>query len=367
MAKEKRIFIKQDDLKEELDRVGEKLWGTEYTSLPISIHNKNSNNEFFRLQFSVNQRNAQIDCYKNKNNEFKFVCGGKNQDLSEKLKAELLANHCSAENKADTCCFDNIKEESFNSLQNYLWNEKTVKNKTKKDSSLDSNNTHSSLKIQSDYGDKLTITYYKTGKLILQGKPAYLMAMTICHIASFSEVTEKNILTNYEKLLNFAQNKIQIEPFENLKKELPNAYNKVDDTVLKILSPALILSKKNLNLSDYSCYTFPALKALECLLVLILNKKSIFYDPKKGFGSIFSFDKANSIHILATPHTSFFDNNGQKVLCSIYNYYNKHRHTLFHCDSPLMVSRIIPDDKEACNIIQDVINFFEEAAIKNLI
>jgi hypothetical protein len=365
MAKGVKIFINDEQIKEHADSLGKEIWGREYSSLSITTYNQNSNNQFFRLRFSVKDKHAHLDFYKKRNSGLTLVCSGENQELAQKLSDAFASKFCSAEIKAQTCCFENISEESFNSLYNYLWEEETIKEKAKEEKEHQTDK-YSCIKISSYHGDCLTINFYKTGKLVLQGKPAYLMAMVLCHISSLSEVSENNILETYEELLNFSQF-VKKEPHEDLKNALPNAYSKLDDTTLKILSPALVLSKINLTLTDYSCFTFPALRALECLLIIILDKKGISHIYKNSFGSIFSFDHATKKHTLASRYKKHFKINEQLFFESVYDYLKKHRHTLFHCGNPSASSRIISEHDEANDIIQDVLGFFEKAVSEGVI
>lgn len=360
MAKGVKFFINDEQIKEYADFLGKEIWGREYSSLSVTTYNQNSHNQFFRLRFSVKDKHAQLDFYKKRNNGLTLVCSGENLELSKELSNAFASKFCSAEAKAQTCCFENINEESFNSLYNYLWEEETIKEKAREEKEHQTDK-YSCIKISSYHGDCLTINFYKSGKLVLQGKPAYLMAMVLCHISSLPEVSENNILETYEELLNFSQF-AKKEPHEDLKNALPNAFSKLDETTIKILSPALVLSKIDLTLTDYSCFTFPALRALECLLITILDKRGISYIPKNGLGSIFSFDHATKKHTLAPKHKIHFQNNEQLFLESLYENLKKHRHTLFHPNKPILSSRIISEHDEANDIIQEVLDFFEKAA-----
>ncbi|MDE7310879.1 MAG: viroplasmin family protein [Eubacterium sp.] len=50
---------------------------------------------------------------------------------------------------------------------------------------------------------------------------------------------------------------------------------KQEDTILKLLSPSVSLRKVNIDLEDYSCYTFPVLRALEGYIKYLFGLKGI--------------------------------------------------------------------------------------------
>jgi hypothetical protein len=67
---------------------------------------------------------------------------------------------------------------------------------------------------------------------------------------------------------------------------MPRAYGNIDEMILKLLSPSISLRKVSIELEDYSCNAFPALRALEGYIKYMLRLKGVTVG--KTFGGVFS-------------------------------------------------------------------------------
>ncbi len=147
-----------------------------------------------------------------------------------------------------------------------------------------------------------------------------------------------------------------IEVRNDMKALMPGAYGNIDEMILKLLSPSISLRKVNIDLEDYSCYTFPALRALEGYLKYLFRLKGI----KIGntFGSIFNGD------VLSSPIAAQIgDEIYQSELEKIYVYFKKSRHVIFHTEQILIGTRLIENKHEADEIINMVINLIESSYV----
>jgi hypothetical protein len=140
-----------------------------------------------------------------------------------------------------------------------------------------------------------------------------------------------------------------------LKTLIPNAYDFVGDKLVSIISPALALRKLAIELSDYSCFTFPALRGLEGYVKLLFVHKIGVTIGKDGFGEHFQNNgelktTIKSKHDLKTCH----------AIENSYQYYRNQRHGLFHTDAIIETTRIISNKHDADNIIENVTKIIEE-------
>ena len=124
------------------------------------------------------------------------------------------------------------------------------------------------------------------------------------------------------------------------------------------------MSQSNLNVEEYSCYAFPALKALEALLLDLLNQKGISVNPpKQNLGSVFVPGQPQ--HVLSPANQAKVnDATYQKCLEDIYDYFKKQRHTRFHANQVLVLTTLIFNKAEADAIISDVLAIIDDTAKK---
>ena len=67
-------------------------------------------------------------------------------------------------------------------------------------------------------------------------------------------------------------------------------FRNVDPVIWKLFSPSVTLDDVEKEFEDYSCFTFPALRALEGYLKYLLSEKNIVIDETHNFGTVFNKD-----------------------------------------------------------------------------
>lgn len=143
---------------------------------------------------------------------------------------------------------------------------------------------------------------------------------------------------------------------------MPVAYSgSVDSVIWKLFTPSISLSDVDKELEDYSCFAFPALRALEGYLKYLLALKEIIIDENHNFGSVFKKDPEDGIKRIVIPKyvISIADNDFIEALESIYNYFIQNRHVLFRVDQIFINTKVIEDKHEAITIINDVAAMIE--------
>jgi RnlA-like RNase toxin of RnlAB toxin-antitoxin system len=218
------------------------------------------------------------------------------------------------------------------------------------------NPKHYRHRFESSVGDKITLNIYDTGKLVIQGKPAYLYSEVISFLSYCPEVTIKDIVEANNKLQNID---IKVDDIrEEIRALMPNSYGGIDNVIMKMLSPSFSFKKINMELEDYSCYAFPALRALEGYLKYLFYLENV--EVGHSFGEFFDYNNKDGQHYLKRRYCKQISNDKIKFsIQEIYNYFNKNRHTLFHTEQILIVSRILENKEEADLIINEVINMIE--------
>ncbi|MGZ0086852.1 type II toxin-antitoxin system RnlA family toxin [Caldibacillus thermoamylovorans] len=211
-------------------------------------------------------------------------------------------------------------------------------------------NKYTMYKYRSRIGDKITLIYYDNKRLQIQGKPAYLYQEVTCLLSQYFPFDE--VVRKQGEFFSVDLNPTEIR--EEMKESLPEAYADLDETLKKILSASFALQKIDIELEDYSCFAFPALRALEGYLKDILFKKGITVG-KEGFSDF--FEKHGNKYVLKSDKRA-------KIGCSvtadcvenIYNYYKRQRHGLFHAEAVVAGTRILANRELAEKIISDVVS-----------
>ncbi len=127
-----------------------------------------------------------------------------------------------------------------------------------------------------------------------------------------------------------------------LQRLMPNSFENIDDTLIKILSPAVFLKKVKMEIEDYSCYAFPALRALEAYLKYLFSIEEINIGDR--YGHHFKHDtKTNAFHLSKNIVKSLKNSKSEASLTEVYSYLNKNRHTMFHSEQLLFTTRILED------------------------
>ncbi|MCY7431769.1 type II toxin-antitoxin system RnlA family toxin [Bacillus safensis] len=215
---------------------------------------------------------------------------------------------------------------------------------------INETNKYTMYKYRSRIGDKMTLIYYDNKRLQIQGKPAYLyqeVTSLLSQYFPFDEVVKKQ-----GEFFSVDLNPVEIR--QEMEEQLPDVYADLDDTLKKILSASFALQQIDIELEDYSCFAFPALRVLEGYLKGILLKKGIIVG-KSGFSDF--FDKLHNKYVLNSDKRA-------KIGCSVtascvenlYNYYNRQRHGLFHAEAVASGTRILATRDSAEKIIADVVS-----------
>lgn len=306
--------------------------------------------------FKVNGNYCALNFYNKNNGTTSISTTGKNTEYSNQLKEkifELSDFKDTGEAKSHTFTIDKD------------WADKLILFLDQLEGVTKERKVHEASKLEqykfiSSIGDRLNVNIYATGKIVLQGKPAYLYTEALSFLSYSPEVTVEDIVEANNK---FYDVDIKVsETRDELSKLMPNTYGVLDDAIFKILSPSISLMKLSDEIEDYSCYAFPALRALEGYLMQVFDMEGIVIDHKFGLqsGAHFRHNKTDDSFLLKKKTVDMLSNpKSQEVLEEVYNYFNKNRHQLFHTDQILCTTVILESKHEADRIVYDVVKMIE--------
>ncbi|MBO1695268.1 ribonuclease H1 domain-containing protein [[Clostridium] symbiosum] len=179
--------------------------------------------------------------------------------------------------------------------------------------------------------DKITIHYYDNGKFMVQGKPKSLFSSIITYVTELVDIEEIPKIFNNTYNLNIDK--------ENIKDEfqfyLPNAYNKLNPKMSRVLHQAVYNLNIKGELFDGTFLAQPALRVLEGHLKNIIITKQIV--PDNNYIKYHGFDmfEANGAkYQLKTDCLGSATTEEINYLGRCYTFYHNNRHVLEHWDDP---------------------------------
>lgn len=301
-----------------------------------------------RCDIIADGKNATLDFYFKKDGSTTIQPTGKNTDISIKLKEvieEKYAQKANMENKSYS--LKKVPDDWANHLIEYLTSLNGV---TKEEKEITTQPPHKQIVLVSDLGDRITINIYRNGTLMLQGKPAYLYSEAVSFLSYCDKISITDIV---ESVNQFHDIDINVEDIRNeLQILMPRAYGNVDDTIIKLLSPSISLRRIKIPLEDYSCYAFPALRALEGYLKYLFSLKDI------TIGHTF-YKVFNNGSLISDIASKIDDKIYQGELERVYEYFVSNRHVIFHTNQILIGTTILESKQEADEIVNTVLTLIE--------
>lgn len=346
VAKKKGVFINREEINELIIEAGNERWQQFEASELVKTGNP------YRCNIVADGKKAILDFYYNGDGTTTITPTGSNLEISTVIKV-ILEEGCTYSNTTEgkTYSFKKLPAEWATKLIEYLT---TLVGEAVTHEKVEKQPVHDAYKFTSNIGDSLVINLYENGTVTLQGKPAYLYGEAISFLSYCDNVSVDDIV---DTINSFHDVDIKTEDVRSeMEILLPRSYRNIDDMVLKLLSPSISLRKVKMLLEDYSCYAFPALRALEGYIKYLFGLKSITIGH--NFGGI--FDKG----ILTTTISSqVADTNYQSELERLYDYLVGNRHVIFHTEQILIGTTILEDKQEADEIVNNVLNLIETSYI----
>jgi ribonuclease H-related protein len=207
------------------------------------------------------------------------------------------------------------------------------------------------------YNDKIVIKYYnEKNKLVVQGKPEKLFNVFLAYITELVDIDQiPKIYNEYCKLDINKEN--VIKEYENY---LPQASDKLPCKISKSLKQAVYNLNIDGDMFEPTFLVFPALRALEGYIIMILKKYGI---PVDNNFNMFKIKNNNTykiddglIHKIGSPKKI-------KYINKCYNFFHKNRHQLFHWNDPCLTiddTRMIGSVDGAKKLIKDTLSLINE-------
>ena len=208
------------------------------------------------------------------------------------------------------------------------------------------------------YGDSIVVTYYNTGKLVIQGKPLELFYLVVELISERSDL--HNFINAETKSASLSVNGDDV--ISDMKTSLGNAYDFLGKAHKAILSSAyvflrtdIIQTGSDLNI-DYSVLFFPAARVLEGYILKLLVHNNVLHENDENLGYYFRSPEESNPLTLHSQYVSQVNNDTiSDEINRLYKLYHKVRHQYAHAGESDATTSIISDRKTADKYFKEIV------------
>lgn len=305
----------------------------------------------FRFKKDTDKKScSNLHCYI-KQGRVSFYIDGKDKGIAEKSKLFLIEHTELKVGESKTFTVKPATPDEVDTVADFLCE---VHECAKQELENTNETIDSVLKITGKHKDSIRLTYYKTGTLLVQGRPSFTFNNFIEIAAELFNPIE--VKREHLKLFDIVDGDDVIN--SDLSAHLPDAYEHIGGKLDAIMAPSLILLNNSKELPDYSAYAFPVLRGSEGVLKRIFVDEGI---PLNDFGEYFGFDRTSGRCEWVEDKSVLFPNDiFRNKLLALYRFYHAHRHTTFHVDATIDTTRTLSYDeaiaivKEGLKLINDI-------------
>ena len=215
----------------------------------------------------------------------------------------------------------------------------------------------SRITVTGPYGNSVTITYYHTNKLLVQGLITTLLLNVVSDIASCLDADKISKGGSYLQVFGESAQPLVSE---NLDDHLENRHLIAGTPYESLIISSISLVNSEILLPEYSSVTHDALRALEGVIGRRLHQAERFTEDRPTIGSRFyKVTKADGseTYELRPQHAAHLPS--LIIVAKLnesYNYYVDQRHSLFHTHFKIAnMTRVINSKEIAANIVLDTI------------
>ncbi len=212
----------------------------------------------------------------------------------------------------------------------------------------------SKVTLQGPYKDTITLTHYKNGTFLLQGRPLHLFNEARSYLSVILQY--EGIIEEQIKTLGVDIDKQAIhDEFESL---YPRSCDYLDEITKIFLRTAITFKKVSIPIDDYSSLAFPALKGLECYLKQLFLDHEIIITKQDGFGEHMA-PSGDSFVLKLEAKKRIPCDLTRAAIEKAYQLYHKERHSLFHAEGIVSSTRLIESQAEADIIVDSILRIIE--------
>ena len=222
----------------------------------------------------------------------------------------------------------------------------------------DANKFYAKLR-STEYQDSVVVSYYNSGKLVIQGRTLELFYRAIEIITQGKEI--KSIVNAATKSANIAVSADEI--VEDMKSSLGEVYDFLTDAHKAIMTMAFVFYRTSLTVSnnelkmDYSELFHPAARVMEGFILKLLSDNYVILEDDATVGFYFHNEEARDPLSLKGEYAAEIDNDN--ISCEInkaYKVYHRIRHPYSHASNKDYTTAIVENRNEADSKFREIID-----------
>ncbi len=210
-----------------------------------------------------------------------------------------------------------------------------------------------------EYQDSIVISYYNSGKLVIQGKTLELFYRAIEIITEGREVD--SVVNAVTKSANITVNSEEI--IADMKKSLGEVYDFLTDGHKAIMTMAYMFYRTSVTITDsklrmdYSELFHPASRVMEGFILKLLAENNVILEDEATVGFYFHNKDARDPLSLKAEYVAEIDNDD--ICCEInkaYKVYHRIRHPYSHSSNQDYTTAIIETRDNADRKFEEIID-----------
>lgn len=220
-------------------------------------------------------------------------------------------------------------------------------------------------RINTDFGDSVTLTYFKTtSRMLYQG-----LLLKLYSIIKTFLLTLDSTIAETEFSEQTHEDKVQ----QHLTTHFPKGWNSLEPTIQGFIKDSFTLVEVNETLSDYAALVMPVMRVLEYRIKKICLDYGVIIDDTKGFKYytdianpraldwIFVMDFQSDSVKGVNPDIKNMPIDAKDVIVECYDFLRKNRHEMFHATQILAGIKLVGTRDEALQLIIETCEKIEKS------
>jgi hypothetical protein len=225
-------------------------------------------------------------------------------------------------------------------------------------------------RVKTDFGDSVTLTYFKTtSRMLYQG-----LLMKLYSIIKSYLLTLSSTITETELGEKALEDKVQ----RHLQMYFPKGWSSIEPNIQGFIKDSFTLVEVNTKLSDYAAWVMPVMRVLEYRIKKICLDYGVIIDDTKGFRYytdivnpratdwIFVIDFSSDSVTGVNPNISSMPQEAKAAIVECYDFLRKNRHEMFHATQILTGIKLVETSDEALQTIIEACEKIEKSLVYNI-
>ncbi|WP_453992368.1 type II toxin-antitoxin system RnlA family toxin [Bacillus nitroreducens] len=225
-------------------------------------------------------------------------------------------------------------------------------------------------KLNTDFGDTVTLTYFKTtSRMLYQGLFMKLYSIIKSYLLTVDSTITETI--HGERAL---EDKVE----DHIQTHFPRGWTSLEPTIQGFIKDSFTLLEVDTKLNDYAAWVMPVIRVLEYRIKKVCLDYNIIIDDTKGFRYytnlanpramdwIFVMDFQTDTVTGVNPNINNMPVAAKDTIVECYDFLRKNRHEMFHATQILAGMKLVETRDEALQTIIETCEKIEKSVTYNM-